>query len=96
MRSEDHLICQGRIEPTKGCLELAQMARAAEVPILFVGKPFDLRSDYWRRFSELEDNRYVKHHEHMATEASWRVAGRLREVYARILNEPVEFKGLVQ
>jgi glycosyltransferase involved in cell wall biosynthesis len=67
-RIEDTLICTGRIGPTKNCVELAELARAAEVPILFVGKPFDYRSAYWERFRGLIDNRYVKHHEHIATE----------------------------
>jgi glycosyltransferase involved in cell wall biosynthesis len=69
VRTEDHLITQGRIGPTKNCLELARLAHAAKVPILFVGKPFDFRSNYWGQFRELVDGKYVKHHEHVATEA---------------------------
>ncbi len=68
LRNQDHLICTGRIGPTKRCLELARLARAAEVPLLFVGKPFDLKSSYWLQFRELIDQKYVKHHEHVDSE----------------------------
>jgi len=68
VRSEDHLICQGRIGPTKNCVELARLAHAAKVPILFVGKPADSRGAYWQQFSDLIDNKYVKHDANVATE----------------------------
>jgi glycosyltransferase involved in cell wall biosynthesis len=69
-RIEEHLICQGRIGPTKRAIELAQLARTAQVPVLFVGKPFDFDGDYWRQFSRLIDNRYVLHDPNVASEAA--------------------------
>jgi glycosyltransferase involved in cell wall biosynthesis len=68
-RGENHLICHGRIAPTKNCVELAQLALAAQVPVLFVGKPQDANSQYWEQFRRLVDNKIVKHHAHVETEA---------------------------
>jgi glycosyltransferase involved in cell wall biosynthesis len=61
-RNENHLICTGTITGRKNCMELAQMARAAEVPILFVGKPYSETDDYWQCFKKLIDDKFVKHH----------------------------------
>ena len=68
-RKENHLICHGRIAPTKNCLELAQLALEAQVPVLFVGKPQDDKSEYWEQFRRLVDNKFVKHHAHVEGEA---------------------------
>jgi glycosyltransferase involved in cell wall biosynthesis len=68
-RNEHHLICHGRIAPVKNCLELAQLALEAQVPVLFVGKPLDAQSGYWEQFRRLVDNKFVKHHAHVGTEA---------------------------
>ena len=68
-RTENHLICHGRITPVKSSLELAQLAVEAQVPVLFVGKPHDAKSEYWEQFRGLVDNRLVKHHPHVETEA---------------------------
>src|SRR5437867_2244802 len=40
-RQGDYLISTGTICPVKGTIPLAKMARTAEVPTLFVGKPYD-------------------------------------------------------
>ena len=37
-----------QLRPVKRSVELAQLSRAAEVPILFVGKPIDDSDPYWR------------------------------------------------
>ena len=68
-RKENHLICHGRIAPTKKCLELAQLALEAQVSVLFVGKPQDDKSEYWEQFRRLVDNKFVKHHAHVEGEA---------------------------
>ncbi len=60
-RRGDHLICTGTITGRKYFVELAEMARAAEVPILFVGKPNHPADPYWLRFQQLIDNRWVCH-----------------------------------
>ena len=68
-RREPHLVCTGTITERKNCVELAQMAQAAQVSILFVGKPYHPSDPYWRRFQPLIDGRWVKHHPHVSTEA---------------------------
>lgn len=67
-RSESHLICTGTITQRKNCVELAEMAHAAQTPILFVGKPYHPTDPYWLRFQTLIDNRWVKHHPHVGSE----------------------------
>lgn len=69
-RSEDHLICTGTITNRKRCLDLAEMARAAQAPVLFVGKPYSESDPYWQRFKALIDGRYVKHQWHVEGEAA--------------------------
>jgi len=68
-RSETQLICTGTIGPSKNSIELARLAAAAQTPLLFVGKPFDFTSQYWREFAALIDGKIVKHHPHVATQA---------------------------
>lgn len=63
-----HLISTGTITACKGSVELARLARAAEVPILFVGKPYHQGDEYWQEFSGLIDNKFVKYHPHVSTE----------------------------
>lgn len=67
-RNESHLICVGTIRPVKHCIELAEMARAARVPVLFVGKPYHPGDPYWLRFKALIDDRWVKYHPHVGSE----------------------------
>lgn len=66
--TEQHLICTGTITQRKNSVELAEMARAAEVPVLFVGKPYHPAEPYWLRFQKLMDGRWVKHHPHVGSE----------------------------
>jgi glycosyltransferase involved in cell wall biosynthesis len=68
-RSGTHLICTGTIGPSKNSLELAGYAAAAQVPLLFVGKPFDYGSDYWKQFEKLVDGRVVRHLPHVGSPA---------------------------
>lgn len=67
-RNENHLICTGTITARKNCIELAQMAHAAETPILFVGKPYSEADGYWLQFKKLIDGKFVKHHPFVADE----------------------------
>jgi glycosyltransferase involved in cell wall biosynthesis len=69
LRSEPHLICVGTITERKNCVPLAQLARRAEVPVLFVGSPYAESDPYWKEFSGLIDGRCVRHHPHVADEA---------------------------
>ena len=68
-RNEPHLICTGTITQRKNCVALAEMARAAQTPILFVGKPYHPTDPYWLLFRELVDDQWVKHHPHVGSEA---------------------------
>lgn len=67
-REGDHLICVGTITGRKNCVPLATLARRTEVPILFVGKPYSESDPYWREFAALIDDRFVRHHPHVAGE----------------------------
>jgi glycosyltransferase involved in cell wall biosynthesis len=68
-RVEPHLITTGTITDRKRSLELAHMAREAQVPVLFVGKPYNRDSRYWKQFAGLIDNRFVLHREHVSDRA---------------------------
>ena len=68
-RTSDDLICTGRIDPSKNTLELARLAHAAKVNVLFVGKPSDANGAYWKEFHRLVDGKYVKLHGHVDGEA---------------------------
>lgn len=67
-RSGDHLVCVGTITERKNCVPLAHLAKRAEVPILFVGRPYSESDPYWREFSALIDGKFVRHHPHVASE----------------------------
>jgi glycosyltransferase involved in cell wall biosynthesis len=67
-RNEEHLICTGTIGPAKNSIALAQLAHAAGTPLLFVGKPFDFQSSFWKEFEKLIDGKIVKHHSHVASQ----------------------------
>lgn len=62
---QPHLIYTGTIYAIKHSLELARMAREAEVPILFVGKPYHPDAPYWQAFKQLIDHRWVRHQPHV-------------------------------
>ncbi len=68
IRTESHLICTGTIGPLKNSIQLARLALEAQVPILFVGKPFDFGNAYWKEFEKLIDGRFVKHQMHVRNE----------------------------
>ena len=63
-RSGDYLITTGTITERKKSVELAKMAHRAQVPICFVGKPYDESSAYWREFQSLVDGSIVTHIPH--------------------------------
>ncbi len=68
-RTENHLICTGTITARKCSVELATMARKAQVPVLFVGKPYDESEPYWAQFKSLIDGQWVKYQPHVESEA---------------------------
>ena len=67
-RDQPHLICTGTVTERKRFIELAQMACCAEVPILFVGKPYHPDDPYWLRFKTLIDHQWVKYLPHVESE----------------------------
>lgn len=64
-RDQDHLITSGTITDRKRSVELARMALEAQVPVLFVGKPYNESDAYWKEFKSLVDGRFVKHLPHV-------------------------------
>lgn len=88
LRNEDHLICTGRITQSKNSVELARLAAAAKVPVLFVGKSSDPNSDYWERFRALIDGKFVKHQDYVSSEVA--IADLLRKARGYILMSQFE------
>jgi glycosyltransferase involved in cell wall biosynthesis len=62
---EDHLITTGTITGVKRSLDLARMAHAARVPILFLGKPYYTQDPYWHEFQSLIDDHFVRYRPHV-------------------------------
>jgi glycosyltransferase involved in cell wall biosynthesis len=60
----DALICVGTITERKNTVLLARIAREAQIPILFVGKPYDVSDPYWTEFAALIDHRWVCYRSH--------------------------------
>lgn len=69
-RDGDFLLCAGTITQRKNSVALARLARAAQVPILFVGKPYAETEPYWQEFRGLVDGRWVRHQPHVAGSAA--------------------------
>jgi glycosyltransferase involved in cell wall biosynthesis len=82
-RSRPHLICTGTITPRKRTVEIAELAREARVPVLFVGKPYSEEDPYWLRFRSLIDGHWVLHHPHV--ESDEEMIGLLREARGFVL-----------
>jgi glycosyltransferase involved in cell wall biosynthesis len=69
-RDGDYLICAGTIAPKKNSTVIARLARAAQVPVLFVGKPYAKTDPCWAEFQGLLDGRWVRHQPHLADPAA--------------------------
>jgi glycosyltransferase involved in cell wall biosynthesis len=59
----------GTIRDVKRSAGLADIARQAEVPILFVGNPYSKEDSEWQHFRRLIDNRFVMHKPHISDAA---------------------------
>lgn len=57
---EDYLICVASIDPRKNSVLLAQAAQLAEVPVVFLGKPYALDNPYFLEFQKCVDNKTVR------------------------------------
>jgi glycosyltransferase involved in cell wall biosynthesis len=69
-RAGAHLVSTGTITPRKRTVELARLARAARVPVLFAGKAYHESDPYWRKFQSLVDGEFVRHQPHVEGEAA--------------------------
>jgi len=69
-RERNYLLCAGTITRQKNSAILARLARAAQVPILFVGKPYTETDPYWQEFQSLVDGCWVRHQPHVADPAA--------------------------
>lgn len=57
----DYLVSLATIAPPKNSLLLAQAARRARVPVMFVGRPYAEDGPYFRAFESEIDDRYVRY-----------------------------------
>jgi glycosyltransferase involved in cell wall biosynthesis len=57
----DYLISMGSVIPRKNTVLLAKAAQLAEVPIVFLGKPFSETDSYFQEFKGLIDGRLVRY-----------------------------------
>lgn len=87
-READYLICTGTITERKNSVALAQLARQAEVPVLFVGKPYHSSAPYWRQFESLIDDRWVRYRQHVANPDE--LIGALRSARGFVIMSQIE------
>lgn len=57
----DYLICMATIDVRKNQLLLAQAARLAGVPVVFLGKPYSENDPYFQEFKRCVDGKVVRH-----------------------------------
>jgi glycosyltransferase involved in cell wall biosynthesis len=55
----DYLVSVGTIHPRKNTNLLARLAKELKIPILFIGKPYDINEPYYKEFLSLVDDKYV-------------------------------------
>ena len=84
----DYLISTATITERKNTIELARLAKLAEVPILFVGKPYHHSSPYWQQFKGLIDNRWVCYREHVSSTDE--IIALLRSARGFVINSLIE------
>jgi glycosyltransferase involved in cell wall biosynthesis len=69
----DFLISIASIVPRKNTVHLAQAARDAQVPIVFVGKPLSEADEYFREFKALVDGKFVRYAGFVSEEEKYRL-----------------------
>ncbi len=69
----DYLVSIGTIDPRKNTLLLAQSAREARVPVVFVGKPYSDDERYFKEFINLIDNKYVIYKGYVTEEEKYKL-----------------------
>jgi glycosyltransferase involved in cell wall biosynthesis len=75
---EDYLISIATISPRKNQLALAEAAKIAGVPVLFVGKPFSEADPYYLRFKQMVDGKFVRYAGFVSTHEKHRLIRRAR------------------
>lgn len=68
----DYLVSIATINERKNTLLLAQAARLAQVPVVFLGKPFSLDNEYFLRFKEIADGKFVRYPGFVTEEEKYR------------------------
>lgn len=58
---EDYLVSVATIAPRKRTVLLAEAAKIAGVPVLFLGKPYSESDPYYQQFRALVDQRFVRY-----------------------------------
>ncbi|MBM3876885.1 MAG: glycosyltransferase [Verrucomicrobia bacterium] len=58
---EDYLVSVATITARKNSVLLAEAARIAQVPVLFLGRPYSEDDEYFRQFRALVDGKFVRH-----------------------------------
>lgn len=61
-----HLVSVGTIKPLKNSVLLAIAAKRAEVPVVFLGKPYGENDPYYKKFLDLVDGEYVIYPGHVS------------------------------
>lgn len=69
----DYLLSAGSIIPRKNTVLLAKAARLAQVPIVFLGKPFSEADSYFQEFKGLVDDRVVRYPGFVSSEEKHRL-----------------------
>ena len=62
---KSYLVTTGTITARKNSVELARHAKNANVPVLFIGKPYAYDDPYWIAFKKEIDGRIVLHIDHV-------------------------------
>jgi glycosyltransferase involved in cell wall biosynthesis len=57
--AQSYLVSMGSIVPRKNSVLLAQAAKLAKVPVMFLGQPFNKEDAYFKEFLALVDGQYV-------------------------------------
>ena len=69
---EDYLICTATIHPRKNQTLLAEAARLAGVPVVFLGKPYAEDDPYFLKFKSLVDGKLIRYPGFVSTEEKFR------------------------
>ena len=72
-RKGDYLISIATITERKNTLLLAEAARHAKTPVVFLGKPYSTNDEYYLRFKALVDDKFVRYPGYVSEEEKYRL-----------------------